>query len=580
VCGKQETESLYDEHTWGAWKMTKEPTCTETGSRKRTCKVCGEVSTQTLDKLPHDYRWEVILEPTDHSAGTRAKVCVVCGHDGGEEHFDPEGTLRRGDRGEAVAHMQQLLVEQGYLNAGGADGIFGGGSEKALMKYQQDRNLNPDGVGWPQTLEDLEHDYGPWETVKEMTRTEPGERVRVCRGCGFEQRETVESGEVFEHNRRGEDVRSLQQMLTELGYNAGSYDGIYGKKLDTALAAFAEANGIVVEAGKVRPSDVDAVMNAWLDSLKADDWKGAGGVDSPVDLALTVTPTGEADDSGIRNYSWSLTNMGSRRATFVALLMTFGDAPDFRQENLVIKLDGAPLKPNAANSISGSFSADADWGEGSLNFAALAVEDNDGAKWLSNTVTFENDVPAGEKTIAPMAVDIDVNALPDGIYPVAFNPGDVFSGASGIYMNAVKVYTRDWYDLVDISQLKVGDTLVVEGEEVPVLSVEETEYGLLVNEDQDDRSFYLVSEENSNGFMIRGLDDMATYTEHGSTSLLVAPEAVFTDAWDIENEPVTATGTDIVPAIQTSVNTYFGPYNTSVRVEDGKVVEIDRVYVP
>ena len=52
--------------------------------------------------------------------------------------------------------MQQLLIEQGYLNAGGADGIFGGGSEKALMQYQKDRDLNPDGIGWPQTLKDLE----------------------------------------------------------------------------------------------------------------------------------------------------------------------------------------------------------------------------------------------------------------------------------------------------------------------------------------------------------------------------------------------------------------------------------------
>ena len=28
--------------------------------------------------------------------------------------------------------MQQLLVEQHYLSAGGADGIFGGGTEKVM----------------------------------------------------------------------------------------------------------------------------------------------------------------------------------------------------------------------------------------------------------------------------------------------------------------------------------------------------------------------------------------------------------------------------------------------------------------
>ena len=94
-------------------------------------------------------------------------------------------------------------------------------------------------------------------------------------------------------------------------------------------------------------------------------------------------------------------------ANFAALLLTFGDTPDFRQDNLVMALDGFELKPNAANSVSGSFTADADWDEG------------------------------------------DLNNLSDGIYPVSFDRGDVFGGASGIYMNAVHVYTQDWYDLMD-----------------------------------------------------------------------------------------------------------------------------------
>ena len=65
-----------------------------------------------------------------------------------------------------------------------------------------------------------------------------------------------------------------------------------------------------------------------------------------------------------------------------------------------------------------------------------------------------------------MAVEIDVNRLPDGIYPVSFDRGDVLSGASGIYMNSVHIFTQDWYDLVDVSTLKVGDTIVVEGETI------------------------------------------------------------------------------------------------------------------
>lgn len=581
VCGKKETEEYYDEHTYGAWTMTKDPTCTETGARERTCRVCGHVSTQTLDKLPHEYEYKITTEATDHSAGVRAKVCVNCGYTTGEESFDPEGTVRRGDRSEEVYNIQQLLVEQGYLNAGGADGVFGGGTEKALMKYQQDRNLNPDGIAWPQTIEDLQHDYGPWEIVKPMTRAEAGERVRVCQGCGFEQHETIEAaGTVLEKGARGETVRALQQIIKEVGYDAGGFDGIYGGKLDNALAGFAADNGMVVETGKIRPADVDAVVNAWFDKISAESWKGEGSLDTPVNLALTVEPAGEADDTGITTYNWTLTNLGSEKANYTALLLTFGDDQDFKHDNLVMQLDGVELKANAGNSASGSFNVDAEWGEGSLNFAALAVSDATGDKWLSNTVSFDNDVNPAEKTIAPVAEAIDVNALADGIYPVSFDKGDVLGGASGIFMNAVHIYTQDHYDLVDVSGLKVGDTIVVEGEEVPVITLEETEYGISVNEDQDARAFYLTTEEDSNGYTLHGLDDLTTFTEHGVTALVLDPAATFTDAWDIESEPTTTTGAEIVTAMQTTANDYFVPYNTTVRIENGKVVEINRVYVP
>ena len=347
------------------------------------------------------------------------------------------------------------------------------------------------------------------------------------------------------------------------------------------MAGFAEANGLVIEEGKVRPADVDALVNAWLAVIPDEEWKGEGSVLAPVNLALTVTPNGEPDDSGIQSYSWTLTNLGSEKANFTALLLTFGDTPDFRQGNLVMAVDGFQLKPGAANDISGTFSADAAWGEGSLNFAALAVSEADGGKWLSNAVTIENTSNPAEKTVAPQAVAIDVNNLPDGIYPVSFDRGDVLAGASGIYMNAVRIYTPDWYDIVDVNTLKPGDTVIISGEAVPVLSVQENEYGILVNDGLDDmESFCFRSEENSNGFAVQGLDDMTTYTEQGVTTLTIDPAATFTDAWDIESEPVTVGYDGIVEAMQTNENDSFVPYNTTVRVENGKVVEIDREFMP
>lgn len=401
VCGNVEVEDYYSDHVYGSWTTTKDPSCSEKGTREHTCKVCGKTEEQAIDKLPHDYAWKIIVKTTDHSSGTRAKVCRECGYETAAESFDPEGTLRRKDRGEEVRSMQQLLVDQGYLNDGGADGVFGGGTEKALMQYQKDRGLNPDGIGWPQTIKSLAHDFGPWETVKKMTRAEDGIRARVCRDCGFEQREAIASGTVFEKGRRGEDVRAMQRIMKELGYEVGSLDGIYGKKLDAAMEGFAADHQLTVEKEKIRPADMDAAVNAWLEQLPEDQWKGEGGADSPVNLAMSMTSSAGADDSGISTYSWSLTNLGGEDATFTALLLHFGDAPDFRTDNLVMQLDGTVVKKNGGNSASGSFIACEDWGEGKMSFTAVAINEKTGELWQSNTVDFADNSPYAIQILVP-----------------------------------------------------------------------------------------------------------------------------------------------------------------------------------
>ena len=75
-------------------------------------------------------------------------------------------------------------------------------------------------------------------------------------------------------------------------------------------------------------------------------------------------------------------------------------------------------------------------------------------------------------------------------------------------------------------------------------------------------------------------DAAATYTEIGVTTLTLDTSAVFNDSSNLEREPVSAKYADIVKAITTSEDPYFNEYNTSVRIENGMVVEINRVYMP
>lgn len=65
-------------------------------------------------------------------------------------------TLQRGVKGNTVKLMQLLLIGNGYDMVGyGADGSFGGVTERALKAYQTAVGLNADGICGPQTWKKL-----------------------------------------------------------------------------------------------------------------------------------------------------------------------------------------------------------------------------------------------------------------------------------------------------------------------------------------------------------------------------------------------------------------------------------------
>ena len=39
-------------HSWSGWTVTQQPTTDRTGTETRTCSVCGETETRSIDKLP------------------------------------------------------------------------------------------------------------------------------------------------------------------------------------------------------------------------------------------------------------------------------------------------------------------------------------------------------------------------------------------------------------------------------------------------------------------------------------------------------------------------------------------------
>ncbi len=114
--------------------------------------------------------------------------------------------LLRGLRGEPVKRLQEKLGVE-------ADGIFGGGTEKALKEYQQANGLKVDGIAGPDTFSQMElYDL-----------------VLLRRGT------------------RGTTVKKLQEKL---GIDA---DGKFGPGTEKAVKAYQEENGLKAD-GIVGPN--------------------------------------------------------------------------------------------------------------------------------------------------------------------------------------------------------------------------------------------------------------------------------------------------------------------------------------
>lgn len=85
-------------------------------------------------------------------------------------------TLRKGDRGADVKTLQQLLLTKGMtLPQYGADGIFGGETQKAVIAFQKDWGLDADGVAGPKTWAALYETADPDDTPEE----EPAYQVTI-----------------------------------------------------------------------------------------------------------------------------------------------------------------------------------------------------------------------------------------------------------------------------------------------------------------------------------------------------------------------------------------------------------------
>lgn len=148
----------------------------------------------------------------------------------------PSNTVRRGDKTDDAALVQQRLKDLGYYK-GKITGTFNEASEKALKEFQEKSGLSVDGVCGPVTRTVLFGVNAIYAVPTAMPVTAEATEAPI----------TEDNVIVIRSGSRGEAVKRLQKRLQELGYYSSRQDGVYLTDDIEAVRAFQRANGLKVD---------------------------------------------------------------------------------------------------------------------------------------------------------------------------------------------------------------------------------------------------------------------------------------------------------------------------------------------
>lgn len=179
--------------------------------------------------------------------------------------------------------------------------------------------------------------------------------------------------------------------------------------------------------------------------------------------------------------------------------------------------------------------------------------------------------------ISPLP-DTTMNDLENAILAVSLEEGDAYVDDTGIMRMDVTIYTYDKYDMVDISRLKVGDTLVTHSGFVEVTDLERTDFGTVrINGGLDADGLELNTDDQ--GFYFEcGFNDAKNWYPVGEETIRVSVDFMGYDTSDLDvGEVIYYPGSFLIGEV-TDYN--FTPHNTTIRVAQGQIVELHRRYTP
>ena len=194
------TQLFKHQHIPGDPIVTKEATCTETGTKEIHCKECDEViNSESIPANGHkpESKWTITKEPTCTEQGEQVKKCTVCGDPAETEKVEatghsPSGKWEYYEEGKCkkvqfctVCGDVALEQKDNEIEQTPSDEWVV--TKEATCDHEGERVQYCKICGDPMNTEVIpqtEHDYGKWETKSGSIWNNPIVKERTCSICG------------------------------------------------------------------------------------------------------------------------------------------------------------------------------------------------------------------------------------------------------------------------------------------------------------------------------------------------------------------------------------------------------------
>lgn len=226
VCGETKDVTLDNplSHAWDSGKVSKEPTCTETGIKTYTCKNCGVTREETIEATGHLHK-----ETRDQKAAT----CTKDGYTGDVYCSDCGTKLESGTVINKLGHTW----DNGVVTKDATE------TEEGVKTY----TCKTCGETKTESIPVISHHWDQGTVSKEATCTEDGEKTYHCtdEGCNKTWVETIPAT-----GHQHTEVRNKKEATCEEdGYSGDTYCKDCGQLI--SKGAMIKATGHSWDDGKV-----------------------------------------------------------------------------------------------------------------------------------------------------------------------------------------------------------------------------------------------------------------------------------------------------------------------------------------